>query len=124
MTHKRKKPGANVIVHSTAEQTQPQQKEESFGTQIANRLQSGVDSVQKHLANHYVLWAGIGAACGAAIYLLATEQGRGVSNQIRNTIGPSLTTAKDGLTGGVNKLKNAMIEAGEQIRETPKLRRV
>ena|SRR6516162_2920743 len=112
MTHKYKKPGAHVIVHSSAEQTQSPQNQESFLDQMMGRLRSGVDVVQQNVSNHYGLWAGIGLACGAAIYLFATEHGRKVTSQIR-----------DATIDVVNKAISVE-ETGESPSVTPKLRRV
>jgi hypothetical protein len=84
MTHKYKKPGAHVTVHSSAEQTESPQNQKSFLDQMMGRLRSTADVVQQNFMNHYGLWTGIGLVFGAAVYLLATEHGRNVTSQIRD----------------------------------------
>ena len=104
MTHRRKKPGSNVIVHSNEGMTE--QNQESFGTEILNRARSVLDTVQSHITEHYALYAGIGLAGGAAFYLFGTDQGRSVRNRILDTAGDSYTTVKDNVVQQFGKLKD------------------
>src|SRR5438477_6253171 len=85
MTHKYKKPG-HVIVHSPEEPNQAEQNQESLGNQIVNQARSTMGSVQEHIANHYAIWTGVGLVCAAAVYLVATEHGSGIRNEIQDTL--------------------------------------
>ena len=107
MTHKYKKPGANVIVH---EDNQTQGNQENFAVQLMNRVRSGADVVRQNISNHYGLLAGIGIACGAAFYLFGTEHGRNMGTQIRKTVSSSIDTATDTVTDRFTKLKDATVD--------------
>jgi len=134
MTHKRKKPGAHVIVHSSDENSQTQQNTQQTGLQILGRARSLVNSAGQFIANNYLLIAGIGIAAGTVAYLAATEGGRSVTTKIVDTAETSFNDLKQDVVDRFEQLKDSTMdliqgqaeldqEFGEE-QQAPRLRRV
>jgi hypothetical protein len=122
MTHKYKKPGANVSVRSPFEGIGRQQNEQAVVDQVINRARSAVDAIQENISDHYGIWAGIGLVSAAAIYLFATQHGRNVSRQIQDTLSDRFSKLKDATMDVVNKTISEQ-DVTEEDRDMPRLRR-
>lgn len=111
MTHQFETPGANVVIYSSVQRNQrPENQQSSFVDQVLNRVRSASAVVRENITNHYGLWVGIGAACGAAVYLFATDHGRNLRSQVRKTVASSVDTAKHTMTDSLHKVKEATMD--------------
>src|SRR5215813_10604384 len=80
-----------------------------YSTRFMDRARPTVNSVQERASNHVGLLTGIGLACGAAAYLLGTEQGRKITKEIGNVLSDSLNIATDILADNFIRLRDTTI---------------